>query len=138
MRRREFIAGLTLPLLSRRAWAQQPLRKIGFLGANTPATAGHLTGVFVKRLNELGWVEGKNVTIVYRWAAGQDAKFRELAAELVAEQVDVIVTSGTFPALAARQVTQTIPIVMASSASVIGVGLVDSLARPGGNVTGLT
>jgi ABC-type uncharacterized transport system substrate-binding protein len=136
--RRHVIAGLTLPLLARGACAQQPLPKIGFLGANTPATAGHLTEAFIKRLNELGWVEGRNVAIVYRWAARQDARFRELSAELVAEQVDVIVTSGTFPALAARQVTQSIPIVMASSASVLGVGLVDSIARPGGNVTGLT
>jgi putative tryptophan/tyrosine transport system substrate-binding protein len=113
MRRREFLAGLALPVLPNCLRAQQPLRKIDFLGANTPATAGHLNEAFIKRLNELGWVEGKNVSIVYRWAAGQDAKYRELSAELVAERVDVIVTSGTFPALAARDTTQSIPIVMA-------------------------
>jgi putative tryptophan/tyrosine transport system substrate-binding protein len=138
MRRREFIAILTLPFLPGAASAQTAIRRVGFLGANTPQTAGHLAEVFVARLNELGWREGKNLVIVYRWAAGQTAKFKELADELVAERVEVIVTSGTVPTQAARQATRTVPIVMASSANIAGLGVVESLARPGGNVTGLT
>jgi putative ABC transport system substrate-binding protein len=138
MRRREFIALLTLPFLPGPASAETTIRRVGFLGANTQQTAGHLAEVFIARLNELGWREGKNLVIVYRWAAGQTAKFKELADELVAERVEVIVTSGTVPTQAARQATRTVPIVMASSANIAGIGLVDGLARPGGNVTGLT
>ena len=139
MNRREVITALAFPFLSRGAWAQPTVkRKIGFLGANTPAAAGHLTDAFVKRLNELGWMEGGNVVIEYRWAAGETARFRELAAELVALKVDVIVTSGTAPARAAQDVTKTIPIVLAASSGILASGLIDSLGRPGRNVTGLT
>jgi ABC-type uncharacterized transport system substrate-binding protein len=108
---------------------------VGFLGANTPAAAGHLTTAFVTRLREL---EGQNLKIEYRWAAGQTAKFLELATELVAAGADVIVTSGEAPTKAARQATSSVPIVMAASANILASGLVKSLARPGGNVTGLT
>jgi putative ABC transport system substrate-binding protein len=138
MNRREFIAALTLPFLVGPSYGQERMRRVGFLGANTPQTAGHLSDVFIKRLNELGWIEEKNVVVVYRWAGGQTAKFKELADELVAERVDVIVTSGTVPTLAAQKATRAIPIVMASSANIDGLGIVESLARPGGNVTGLT
>jgi putative ABC transport system substrate-binding protein len=117
---------------------QGRVRSIGFLGANTPQTAGHLAAVFVARLRELGWVEGKNLKMEYRWAAGQTAQFRVLADELVAHAVEVIVTSGDAAGRAARAASQTIPIVMASSADPVGTGLAVSIARPGGNVTGLT
>lgn len=116
----------------------QRIRKVGFLGANTPAAAGHLAAAFVARLKELGWIEGRNLVIEWRWAAGQSSKLRELSAELVAAHVDVIVTSGTVPALAAHAATQAIPIVLASSGNLVTAGLAQSLARPGGNVTGLT
>jgi putative ABC transport system substrate-binding protein len=141
LKRREFImliggAAVTWPLV---AHGQQRSRRIvGFLGANTPAAAGHLTAAFVTRLRDLGWIEGQNLTIEYRWAAGQTIKFQEFAAELVAAGAEVLVTSGDAPAKAARQVTTSIPIVMASSANILGSGLVNSLAHPGGNVTGLT
>jgi putative tryptophan/tyrosine transport system substrate-binding protein len=117
---------------------QRQLPTIGFLGANTPAAAGHMTSAFLSRLQELGWVTGRNVVIEYRWAAGQTAKFRELAAELVAAGANVIVTSGNAAARGARQATDSIPIVLASSADLMATGLIRSLARPGGNVTGLT
>lgn len=117
---------------------QRPIRKVGFLGANTPAAAGHLAAAFVSRLQQLGWVEGRNLVVEYRWAAGQTAKFRDLADELVAAGADVIVTSGTAPAIAAAQATKTIPIVLASSGDIVSTGLVKSLSHPGGNVTGLT
>src|SRR5215210_1056710 len=124
MRRREFI-GL---VGGAAAWpfvvqAQQgSLRKVGFLGANTPGSAGHLATAFASRLQQLGWVEGKNVAIEYRWAAGQTHKFHELAAELVMAGVDVIVTSGNAPAKAAVQATKAIPIVLASSTDPVRAG----------------
>lgn len=140
MRRRSFIAFavgvIALPLT---AHAQQAnVRKIGFLGANTPAAAGHLARAFTERLQQLGWIEGNNVIIEYRWAGGQTALFRDLAADLIASGVDVIITSGNAPALAAVQASKTVPVVLASSADIISAGLVKSLARPGSNVTGLT
>jgi putative tryptophan/tyrosine transport system substrate-binding protein len=92
----------------------------------------------VTRLRDRGWIDGRNLKIEYRWAAGQTTKFQEFAAELVAAGADVIVTSGDAPAKTARQVTNSIPIVMASSANILASGLVKSLAHPGGNVTGLT
>jgi putative tryptophan/tyrosine transport system substrate-binding protein len=141
MRRREFLgvlggAAASWPLAAH--GQQRPTPIVGFLGANTPATAGHLTAAFVTRLRDLGWVEGRNLKIEYRWAAGQTTKFKEFAAELVAAGADVIVTSGQEPAKVAAQVTNSIPIVMAASANILASGLVKSLAHPGGNVTGLT
>jgi putative ABC transport system substrate-binding protein len=146
MDRRSFMRLSAASLLGApiRIHAQTPARtqgrvwRIGFLGANTPATAGHLTTAFLGRMAELGWAEGRTFVVVYRWAAGQNERFRALAAELVAENVDIIVTSGTAPSVAARNVTSTIPIVMASSGDLAHSGLVKSFARPGGNVTGLT
>jgi ABC-type uncharacterized transport system substrate-binding protein len=141
MQRRKFItllgaATAAFPLVAR--GQQRSTRIIGFLGANTPAAAGHLATAFVMRLRDLGWIEGQNLTIEYRWAAGQTIKFQEFAAELVAAGADVIVTSGDAPAKAVRRVTTSIPIVMASSANILASGLVNSLAHPGGNITGLT
>ena len=101
MRRREFItllggATAAFPLVA--SGQQRSTRIIGFLGANTPAAAGHLATAFVMRLRDLGWIEGQNLTIEYRWAAGQTIKFQEFATELIAAGVDVIVTSGDAPA----------------------------------------
>jgi putative ABC transport system substrate-binding protein len=140
MRRRDLILVLgglvSMPFVAN---AQQgTLRRVGFLGANSPATAGHLAEAFVARLRQLGWVEGQNLAIEYRWAGGQTAKFRDLTDELIATRVEVIVTSGNAPALAAARATSTIPIVLASSADIVSAGLVKSLSHPGGNVTGLT
>jgi ABC-type uncharacterized transport system substrate-binding protein len=91
----------------------------------------------VKRLNELGWIEGRTITIEYRWAEGRDERYAEIAAEFVRLKVDVIVTQGGAVA-AAKQATSTIPIVFTVAADPLGSGLVESLARPGGNVTGLS
>jgi putative ABC transport system substrate-binding protein len=98
----------------------------------------HYVEAFRQKLRELGHVEGKNIAIEYRWAEGQDDRLPNLTSELVRLKPDVIVTTGTPGAVAAMQATKTIPIVMASSADPVGSGLVASLARPGGNVTGFT
>jgi putative tryptophan/tyrosine transport system substrate-binding protein len=142
MRRREFIALLggtaaTWPLAAR---AQQPgkLPTTGFLGSATPATWSDWVSAFVRRLHELGWIEGRTVAIEYRWGEGRNERFAEIAAEFVRLNVDVIVTAGTAPVIAAKRATSVIPIVFATAGNPIGTGLVKSLARPGGNVTGLS
>jgi putative ABC transport system substrate-binding protein len=141
MRRREFItflsgAAVAWPLAAR---AQQPtMPVIGFLGAATPASTSQWTAAFTQRLRELGWVEGRNVAIEYRWAEGRIERFAEIAAEFVRLKVDVIVTHSSPPVLAAKQATLVIPIVFATAGDPVGTGLVASLARPGGNVTGLS
>jgi ABC-type uncharacterized transport system substrate-binding protein len=142
MRRREFItllggAALTWPLS---AGAQQPgkLPTIGFLGPQTLASQTLWTAAFVQRLRELGWTEGRTVAIEYRWAEGRSERFAEIAAEFVRLKVDMIVTQGTPVVIAAKQATLVIPIVFASAGDPVGTGLVASLARPGGNVTGLS
>jgi putative ABC transport system substrate-binding protein len=96
-----------------------------------------MVAAFVRRLGELGWVEGRTVAIEYRWAEGRDERFAEIAAEFVRLKVDVIVTLGG-AVLAAKQATSIIPIVFAAATDPVGGGLVASLARPGGNVTGLS
>jgi putative ABC transport system substrate-binding protein len=122
------------------AHAQQvaKVRTIGFLGQLTPSAMGKWTAAFVRRLSELGWVEGRTVAIEYRWAEGRSERFAEVAAELVRLKVDVVVTGGTAAVLAAKQATSLIPIVFATAGDPVGAGLVASLARPGGNVTGLS
>ena len=92
----------------------------------------------MQRLRELGWIEGRTVAIEYRWAEGRSERFAEIAAEFVRLKVDVIVTSGTAAVVAAKQATSVIPIVFAVAGDPVGSGLVASLARPGGNVTGLS
>jgi putative ABC transport system substrate-binding protein len=121
------------------ALTQQPakLPTIGFLGANTPATQSTWTAAFVQRLHELGWIEGRTVTIEYRWGEGRAERYAEVAAELVRLKVDVIVTAGA-AVRAAKQATSTIPIVFAVANDPLGAGLVGSLSRPDGNVTGLS
>ena len=108
-----------------------------FFGQTTRSPASEWTAAFVQRLRELGWIDGRTITIEYRWAEGREERFAEIAAEFVRLKVDVIVTSGTPQVLAAKQATSVIPIVFASSGDPVGGGLVASLARPGGNVTGL-
>jgi len=141
MRRREFItllggAAVTWPFVAR---AQQPgkLPTIGFLGASTPVVWSHWVTAFALRLRELGWTEGRTVSIEYRWAEGRNERYAEIAAEFVRLKVDVIVTVGG-PALAAKRATSVIPIVFAIATDPVGDGLVASLARPGGNATGLS
>ena len=141
MRRREFI-GL---LGAAAAWpvaghAQQAIKLpiIGFLGQSTPAVESQRLAAFLKRLREVGWIEGRTVAIEYAWGEGSSERFRQIAAEFVQLKVDVIVTSGTAAVLAAKQATTTIPIVFAVAGDPIANNLVASLARPGGNATGLS
>jgi putative ABC transport system substrate-binding protein len=108
------------------------------LGSATASIWNLWTAAFVQRLRELGWIEGRTVAIEYRWAEGRAERFAEIAAEFVRLKVDVIVTSGTPPVLAAKQATGVIPIVVAGAGDPVGNNLVASLARPGGNVTGLS
>ncbi len=140
--RRTFIGGVASALLAAplAAHAQQAgkVSRIGYLGTSTAALERHLIEAFRRELRDLGYVEGQNIVIVYRWAEGQDDRLPGLAADLVNQKPDVIVTSGTPGTLAAKQATTTIPIVMTSSSDPVQVGLVASLARPGGNVTGLS
>ena len=137
--RRDFITLLgsaaAWPLAARAQQAGKP-PTIGFLGAN-PAIESQRVAAFTHRLRELGWIEGRTVSIEYRWAEGRSERYAENAAELVRLKVDVIVTSTTPPTLAAKQSTVVIPIVFAAVNDPVGTGLVASLARPGGNVTGL-
>src|SRR5215831_15731903 len=141
MRRREFIALLgsgvaAWPLVAR---AQQPaMPVVGYLGSGTPTTQSQWVAAFVQRLRELGWIEGRTVSIEYRWAEGHTERAGEIAAEFVRRKVDVIVTSATTLVAAAKQATSVIPIVFATAGDPVGTGLVASLARPGGNVTGLS
>jgi ABC-type uncharacterized transport system substrate-binding protein len=120
--------------------AQQPakLPTVGFLGANTASAQREWTDAFVQRLRELGWIEGRTVVIEYRWAAGRTERLADIVAELVRLKVDVICTHSAEPVLAAKQATSVIPIVFGAAADPVGGGLVASLARPGGNVTGLS
>jgi putative tryptophan/tyrosine transport system substrate-binding protein len=97
-----------------------------------------LVAAFVRRLRELGWVEGRNLTIEYRWAEGQSERYAKIASEFVALKVDLIVTWASAPVLAAKQATGVIPIVFAAQMDPVSVGVVASLSRPGGNVTGLS
>jgi putative ABC transport system substrate-binding protein len=118
--------------------AQQPgkVYRIGFLGNSTEALEANLVGPFRDGLRERGYVEGRDLTIEYRWAEGAYERFPALIAELIALKVDVIVTAGTPAALAVKRTTTTIPVVMAAVGDPIGTGLVKSLARPDGNLTG--
>jgi putative ABC transport system substrate-binding protein len=139
MRRREFIAvlgGAVACPLAARAQQASKLRNIGFLGVDAPVWSAW-TAAFVERLRELGWIEGRNIGIAYRWTQGRPERVTEFATELVQANVDVIVTYGTAVPLVKRA-TAVIPIVFAIAQDPVGGGLVASLARPGGNVTGLS
>jgi putative ABC transport system substrate-binding protein len=112
--------------------------RIGFLDRSTASSAHQVVSPFRQELSKLGWIEGKNITFEYRIAEGKTDRLPELAAELVRLKVDLIVTTGRVPALAAKSATTTIPIVMMGNPDPVGEGLVTSLARPGGNVTGFS
>ena len=141
VQRRKFIglfgAVAAWPLAAR---AQQPakLPTIGYLGPATRTLDSQRLAAFVKRLRDLGWIEGRTVTIEYRWAEGRNERLSETAAEFVRLKMDVIVTSATPPSVAVKQATSVIPIVFAAVGDPVGAGVVESLARPGGNATGLS
>ena len=140
MRRREFIVGLCgAATMSFAVRAQQPaMPVVGFLRPGSPELNAHLLAAFRKGMGETGYVEGRNVAVEYRWA-GNDDRLRELAADLVRLRVNVIVTPGsTTAAAAAKSETTTIPIVFSGGGDPVEIGLVASLNRPGGNVTGVS
>jgi ABC-type uncharacterized transport system substrate-binding protein len=139
VQRRDFVTLLggvaAWPLAAR---AQQPsMPVIGFLGPNSPSDATEWVAAFEQRLRELGWIEGRTITIDYRWVEGRTERFAEIAAEFVRLKVNVVVTSGTPAVMALQQATSLIPIVFATAGDPVNTGLVASLARPGGNTTGL-
>jgi putative ABC transport system substrate-binding protein len=140
MKRREFIAALggvvVLPFAAHAQKAKLPT--IGFLGPLSQSAQTDWTKAFVQRMRELGWIEGETFAIEYRWAEGRTDRFTDIAAELVRLKVDVIVTAGTLATIAAKQATAEIPIVFGAVTDAMGSGIVASLSRPGGNVTGLT
>jgi len=140
--RRELLAALggaaaAWPLAAR---AQQPgkLPTIGYLGGGGPISQRAWVDAFVQRLRELGWIEGRTVAIEYRWGEGRAERYAEIAAEFVRLKVDVILAGGTEAAVAAKHATSVIPIVFPTAGDPVGSGLVASLARPGGNVSGLS
>jgi putative ABC transport system substrate-binding protein len=143
MKRREFITlvgGMSATAWPLRARAQQPgkLPVIGFLGASTASSQSQWAIAFAQRLRELGWIEGRNLAIEYRWAEGRSERVAEAIAEFVRLKVDIIVTHSNALVAAAKQATSLIPIVFGAAGDPVGTGLVASLARPGGNVTGLS
>jgi putative ABC transport system substrate-binding protein len=140
MKRREFIAllGSAAAALPLPAAAQPKIPRIGFMGNSTAALEANLLDAFREGLRELGYEEGRNIVIEYRWANGAYDYFPVLVAELIAAKVDAIVTAGTPAALAVKNATTNVPLVMVAVGDPIGTGLVPSLARPGGNLTGLS
>jgi len=140
MRRREFIlafGGVAAWHLATPAQAAK-LPTIGFLGPLTQSAQSEWTAAFVQRMREHGWIDGRTIAIEYRWGEGRSGRLAEIAAELVRLKVDIIVTGGTAAVIAAKQATSVIPIVFGVAGDPVGTGLVASLARPGGNVTGLS
>jgi putative tryptophan/tyrosine transport system substrate-binding protein len=139
MKRREFIAGLgaaAWPVVARAQPGKTPI--VGFLGASAAAAAGQWVSAFVQRLRELGWTEGRTVAIKYQWADGRNERMAEIAAQFVRTKTDVIVAQGTQAAQAAKSATTAVPIVFVLPGDPVGSGLVASLARPDGNVTGIS
>ena len=141
-RRRELLIALGVAALAWagavRAQAPSTLRRIGMLSGFSPSGYAPSYQAFRLGLRDLGWVEGKNISIEYRYAEGRHDRLPDLAADLVRLKVDVIVTAATSDALAAQRATKAIPIVMVAAGNPVANGLVESLARPGGNVTGLS
>ena len=140
MDRRAFLAG-TFGFIARPLVAEaQSLstRRVGFLAAGSATTTREWIEAFSRRMGELGWIEGQNIAVDVRYADGRQERFEEIATAFVTSKVDVIVTWGTPTVLAVKRATSVIPIVFAIAADPVGDGLVASLARPGGNVTGLS
>ena len=141
IRRREFLTllgGAAAWPLAARAQQAGKVPTIGFLGQSTRSAGSEWVAAFVQRLRELGWSEGRTIAIEYRWGEGREERFAEVAAEFVRLKVDIIVTSGTLAVIAAKRATSVIPIVFATAGDPVANHLVASLARPGGNVTGLS
>ena len=142
MNRRTFLGSLTLGIfgVTQVTAAQQSGRqyRVGFLGNATASLEATLVGAFRDGLRELGYVEGQNVVIEYRWAEGDYSRLPALIAELVAQKVDVIVTAGTPATLAVKKAATSIPLVMVAVGDPVGTKIVPSLSHPGGNITGLT
>jgi putative ABC transport system substrate-binding protein len=140
--RRVFLGATPLAILAAplAAAAQQAgkVYRIAFLGASSPALESELVAAFRQGLRDLGYIEGQNIVIEYRWAEGRYDRYPAFVAEAVGLKVDVVVTEGTPAAIAARQGTSTIPIVMAVIGDPVAAGVVSSVARPGGNITGST
>jgi len=139
-KRRELVTllggSVALPLVAHGQPSSKP-PTVGFLSASTPATAGQWIAAFAQRLRELGWTD-RTVAIEYRWAEGRNERMAEIAADFVRAKVDVIVAQGTQATLAAKNATAALPIVFALPGDPVGSGLVASLSRPGGNITGLS
>ena len=141
MRRREFIvlfgSAAAWPLAAR---AQQPAKitRIGLLSPFSPADTTLWHQAFLRGLRDLGWVDGKNIAIEYRYAEGKNERLPALVADLVRLKVGIIVTAVTNDTLVAKNATRDIPIVMAAAGDPVATGIVESLARPGGNITGLS
>src|SRR5215468_651207 len=141
MKRRAFITllgGAAAWPLAARAQQTAKLPTIGLMVPSTPLIESQRVAPFLQRLRQLGWIENRNVAIEYRWAEGRSERFAEIAAEFVQLKVDLIVASTTPAAIAAKQATATIPIVFATVNDPVSTGVVASLARPGGNLTGLS
>ena len=130
--------GILLAPLATQAQQAGKVHRIGFLGNSTAALEANLVGPFREGLRDLGYVEGQNILIEYRWADGKYERFPALIAELIALKVDVIVTAGTPATLAVKKATTSVPLVMVAVGDPVGTGIVASLNRPGGNITGLT
>jgi len=141
MRRRQFITllggALAWPFAARAQQAAK-LPTIGFLVSGAPSSHGQWVAAFVERLRELQWIEGRTVAIESRWAEGRAERYNEIAAEFVRLKVDIIVTAGTPATAAAKETTLVIPIVFVGAGDPVGSGLVATLARPAGNVTGVS
>jgi putative ABC transport system substrate-binding protein len=141
MRRRQFVAILGGVLaawpFAVRAQHGGKIPRVGFMGNSTAELEANLVGPFREGLREHGYEEGRNVEIVFRWAEGRYERFPDLIAELIAANVDVIVTAGTPAAAAIKKATSTVPVVLAAVGDPVGSGIVPNLARPGGNITGL-
>jgi putative ABC transport system substrate-binding protein len=129
--------GLLVAPLAAEAQQTGKLYRIGFLGNSTAALETNLVGPFREGLRELGYIEGQNIVIEYRWAEGQYERFPVLIAELLAQKVEVIVAAGTPASRAVKQATTSVPLVMVAVGNPVDTGLVASLARPGGNITGI-
>jgi putative ABC transport system substrate-binding protein len=141
MKRREFImlvgsAAASVPFAARAQPAKLPT--IGFLGSQTQSAQSEWTAAFLERMGKHGWIDGRTIAIEYRWGEGRSERLAEIAAEFVRLKVSIIVTAGTAAVIAVKQATSVIPIVFGTAGDPVGTGLVASLARPGGNVTGLS